>query len=482
MKSWFSLLAVLIVPSLAFPATIYVPDDYTFIQSAIDASVDGDIIIVRPGTYVENIDFLGKAILVKSEQGPDVTVIDGGMKGSVVTFADNEGLDSILEGFAISNGSGTPGFGDYTFGGGIFCRNAGPTIRNNIISGNTTSTGGGDGGGIFCDAGSPWIDHNIISNNDAHWYGGGGISCHNLAAPRIESNIIHDNWADAHGGAILCDASVSPFIANNVIYANTAGMGGGIMCKWYADPLIINNTIYGNDGTMGGGIACAYWAEPTVVNSILWNNQAVYGKEIQLSYWSHNSTLTISHSDVEGGLASVNVDPNCTLNWGAGMIDGDPLFVNPAGYDLHLTYETPCKDSGDPHSLLPDEDREGDPRIAYGQVDMGADEFYTHLYCTGDATPGGHIEGKLVGLPGTDPVGLFMGIGVLDPPVATPWGSFHLEPPWLLLLLIPIPAEGVLILPAMIPPSPQAPYDLPMQALIGLEPDSLTNLFVLEVR
>jgi hypothetical protein len=115
-------------------------------------------------------------------------------------------------------------------------------------------------------------------------------------------------------------------------------------------------------------------------------------------------------------------------------------------------------------------------------VEIGADEFYTHLYCMGDCTPGGSIEGKLVGLPGTSPVGLFLGSGVLDPPVPTMWGNFHLQAPWFMIPLVPIPGDGVLVLPATIPGTPSAPYDLPMQALIGLESDSLTNLYVLEVR
>jgi hypothetical protein len=75
-----------------------------------------------------------------------------------------------------------------------------------------------------------------------------------------------------------------------------------------------------------------------------------------------------------------------------------------------------------------------------------------------------------------------MGADVLEPPLPTVWGYFHLQSPWLLIPLVPIPANGVLVLPATIPASPSAPYDLPMQALIGLQPDSLTNLFVLEVR
>ena len=60
-----------------FAATIYVPDQYPAIQGAINASSNGDTIIVRTGTYPENIDFKGKAILLKSETSPDGTVIDG---------------------------------------------------------------------------------------------------------------------------------------------------------------------------------------------------------------------------------------------------------------------------------------------------------------------------------------------------------------------------------------------------------------------
>ncbi len=109
---------------------------------------------------------------------------------------------------------------------------------------------------------------------------------------------------------------------------------------------------------------------------------------------------------------------------------------------------------------------------------MGADEFYKHLYCTGDFTPNCSMEGKFIGLPATWPVGLFIGSGVLDPPLQHKWGEFYLEAPWVLFPLVQIPADGVLVIPATLPATP-APYDIPMQALIGWE---LSNLFVLEVR
>jgi hypothetical protein len=184
---------------------------------------------------------------------------------------------------------------------------------------------------------------------------------------------------------------------------------------------------------------------------------------------------------VKGGQSSVYIEQGSTLNWGPGNIHFDPLFTDPSNCDFHLTYPSPCKDTGNNNAVTEPYDFEGDPRIAYGTVDMGADEFYTHLYVTGDITPGGNIEGKFIGLPDTAPVGLWFGSGVLDPPMPSMFGYWYLQYPWLgpiILGSIPSP-EGVLILPANLPSTPPAPYDLPMQALIG---DELTNLCVLEVR
>ncbi len=52
-------------------------DPYCSIQTAIDNAVDTDEIVVAPGTYFETIDFLGKAITLRSSDGPDMTTIDG---------------------------------------------------------------------------------------------------------------------------------------------------------------------------------------------------------------------------------------------------------------------------------------------------------------------------------------------------------------------------------------------------------------------
>jgi hypothetical protein len=420
MKPAVVLIVLLSIPAFAISATIYVPDDYPFIQEAIDAALNGDTVIVKPGTYVENIDFMGKSITVKSLYGPERTIIDGNMTTSVVTFNTTEGTDSILQGFTVTNGKGTFVSGWGYCGGGIYCSQASPTLIGNIIAGNDVD------------------------------YFGGGIYCLNS----------------------------SPVILNNIIDDNSALSGGGISC-WTSFPTIQNNTVCRNHAKNGGGLWCSYFAQPEITNSIFSDNIATTGRE----FWIGNiSIVFISYSDLKGGKSNAFVATGCSLNWGDGMITSIPMFVDPAQGDYHLFYASPCRNTGDSGAVTEMEDFEGDPRIADGFVDMGADEFYHHLYCTGDFSSGGSIEGNLIGLPGTSPVGLFFGSGVLDPPVPTMWGNFHLQAPWHLIPLVPIPGNGVLVLPAAIPSTPPAPYDLPMQALIGLDPDALTNLFVLEVR
>jgi hypothetical protein len=539
----FSVSITLLFAVSSHADTIHVPADQPTIQAGIDRAVDGDTVLVAPGTYVENIDFKGKGITVKSSSGAESTVINGKDPqdpdyGSVVFFMKWEQADSVLEGFSLMKGSGTYldywGFWD-PYGGGIFCKASSPTILNNIITENDADFGGG----ISClDGASPVIFNNTIVNNHvgppAGWGCGGGICCYK-SSPMISNNSISENQAEALGGGIFCWSGSSPMIIDNRICFNETGVGGGINCDgsspailnnlimgnigldwaggisfWYSSSLVFNNiislnsapmgggvyvfsessptfsnnSIIGNSAGQGGAVYCSDDSHPVFTNTILWENVAhIEGSEIWIGTKYHQgSSLTIDYSDVMGGKNAAFVESGSSLNWGLGMIDADPLFVEAVNGDFHLTFNSPCRDSGDNSAVTELYDFEGDPRIAYGTVDMGADEFYTHLYCIGQFNPGGRIYGKLVGLPGATPTGLFFGSGVLDPPLPTIWGNFHLQAPWLMIPLVPIPGDGVLVLPATLPATPPAPYDLPMQALIGLELDSLSNLFVLEVR
>jgi len=567
-------LLILIISSFCFSNTIHVPADQPTIQAGIDAALNGDVVLVAPGTYIDNINFLGKAIIVKSQDGPEATLINGGNAlnpdfGSVVLFNNGEGPDSILEGFSLFNGTGTYDdcINQKCHGGGIYCLDSSPMITNNFIYHNTGYYGGGifcvirykscpeagypvitkntilynsaerEGGGISCYLGSAeitgntiiknsaingggihntcsnsLISNNLLSGNRASSNGGGiwseyshpeiannkiveniaesghggGIYCTaSDAYAEIKGNTILENLAELNGGGICCDESTT--LVNNIISKNTAQLGGGVFFSsiilgksW--NLTVTNNTITGNDALQGGGLYvyfCTSNHPIDVANSILWNNNARSGPEIFLREQFSKCTFNISHSTVKGGQDSIFIGNDFILEWGDGMIDADPLFVDSIQNDFHIRFDSPCRESGT-HAApdFPDCDFENDPRIKYGIADMGADEFSPHLYGSGSFTPGGSIKGKVVGLPDTSPVGLFLGSGVRGTPLQHKWGEFYLESPWLLFPLIPIPAGGVLVIPARLPSTP-APYDIPMQALIGWE---LSNLFVLEVR
>ncbi len=266
MKHAFVLAILFILPITVQAATIYVPDDYGTIQAAIDASADDDTVIVRPGTYVENIKFNGKAITLRSEQGPEVTIIDGDESGTVVKFNYGEGRDSVLDGFTIQNGV-TSAVG----GGGVSLVNASsPVIKNNIITGNTTERGGG---GIRCNGGSsPLIMDNTITNNNAGW--GGGILCSDHASPGIRGNTLTGNIA-GDGGGIYCEVECSPAISGNTLANNTATInGGGICCYFGSSPHICGNTIDGNIADYFGGGIYYYDSSPLISGNTISNNSA----------------------------------------------------------------------------------------------------------------------------------------------------------------------------------------------------------------
>ena len=96
-----------------------VPAQYSTIQSAINASINRDTVLVQPGTYFENINFRGKNIVLTSKyyQNSDysfiqTTIINGSTpqfpdSASCVIFNRNEDSTTVLQGFTITGGTGT---------------------------------------------------------------------------------------------------------------------------------------------------------------------------------------------------------------------------------------------------------------------------------------------------------------------------------------------------------------------------------------
>lgn len=230
----FSLVSIccLVLPMTALQAADIPVAPGESIQSAIDSAVDGDTILVAPGTYTENIDFKGRAVSLQSTGGASVTTIDGGAAGPVVTFSSWEQRDSVLDGFTITNGTGAPLPGaDCGQGGGILCLGSSPTILNCIVTGNRADAASGlfglGGGVCLLDGACPEIRYTTISSNRAESGGGLYIYKHldpngyGLDAILIEHCSIESNEAQVGGGLFIC-GNAAPSLTGTTLSGNSA--------------------------------------------------------------------------------------------------------------------------------------------------------------------------------------------------------------------------------------------------------------------
>jgi len=408
------------VPSTLFPT----------IQSAINAAANSDVIVVQPGTYSENIDFLSKNISVYGTSVTNVsiidrTIIDGGNRpGSVVTFQGGQNRTAVLSGFTITHGKGTYMSGAYR-GGGIYCANSSPTIACNKIMYNSAVNG--YGGGVYITGlSAPWLKGNfeISRNNEggaANW--GGGICVYDTrvvvgqtySMTRIADNIlIRDNQARSGGGGIYSFAAETAIIgntivnngagdgggvssvfatsnsqlSNNQISLNTASSnGGGIYCM-NSDIQLYNNLIHRNSArAVGGGIYMIASASLVDLNTIAYNtNNGMYidapaVPTITNSIVWGNSGIQIATHNSQFGTANPSVGYCCIQGGGSDNhnISQDPLFVlpPPAGENYYLSYmlcqtqQSPCIDMGNKDAVSEGTTRQCDKAQDFGTIDLG---------------------------------------------------------------------------------------------------------------
>lgn len=297
------LLPALILATPALAATWNVPGDFPTIQQAINASTSGDIIVVAPGVYLENI-VVGAAqngIKIHSSGGAAVTTIDGGAAGTVASFS-SVGITTELVGFTLTNGSAANG-------GGLSLVNANPKIDSNIISGNVAKLGGG----IYANHSSSTISNNQINNNAASVAGGngGGLYLDNSSLAQVFNNGIDGNSTVGSGGAFFIQAASSANINTNTITNNTAGVDGGafLIASSTSTPTIKLNQIRSNhaDNGNGGAFNVVTGAFPVISQNQIVSNTALNG-------------AGLNYTGAAGQLTSNNIQDNAAPNGSGGGI------------------------------------------------------------------------------------------------------------------------------------------------------------------
>ena len=292
------------IPVSALAVTIHVPGDQPTIQAGVDASVNGDTVLVSAGTYFENINFNGREVVLSSlflTTGDTTyitqTVIDGSLSGSVVTFDNGEGGDASLIGFTLTNGMGE-GEDPYFFGGGITCHDeSSPTLRNLIISNNFALVGGG----LFCIYGSsPSLEDVQIIGNIADYNGGilcvdnsdvslascvvaentdGGIACYFSSATINDTHIINNTGED-DCSAISAHYSGEIIISNSVIEGNSDDYGEGCMCFNEEISLYISGVQICNNTSQYGILGCSWGGSADIRNTLIAENTVLDGRDV----------------------------------------------------------------------------------------------------------------------------------------------------------------------------------------------------------
>jgi hypothetical protein len=359
------------------PGELHVPVEYSTIQSALNAAVAGETVILQPGSYDESVNISGKDITVTSTDPHDPnivagTILDGAGYRSVVIFSAGAGSPT-LTGFTITNGAN-----------GINAEAASPIVTKCIIQHNL-------GHGIRCVDSEPTIVDSTISDN-----GGAGVSLYSVGQ---DTAVVINCRLLANGlDGVSCNGADLD-ITNCLI----AGNGGNGFWAYSSTLLYITNCTIVENAEQGFS---AEECRTMVANSIIRDN---WLGQIHEAY----GLLRISYCNIEagwGGTAVIDAVPNFIAP-GAWVDVNDPnTAVDPNDPnalwlegDYHLLAGSPCIDGGDNPSL-PDDvtdldadsntveplpfDLDCSPRIIDGDcnatdaVDMGA--YEAACACAGD--------------------------------------------------------------------------------------------------
>jgi hypothetical protein len=312
------------------------------LQEAIDAAVDGDTLVVGPGTY-SAIDATGRYLEIVSAEGPEKTFIRG-EKGADAASCKRAATFSPAMGERTSRLSG------FTLGGGYCMDDA--------------NGGGGVFGGV--------LDNCVIAGNEAAF--GGGASQSTLTHCRIEGNTA----GLLGGGAYMSE------LDNCLVTGNTVAEAGRAEVAARVEAALGTELPEGYAG--GGGIAFSAAYLCTVAGNTAENADGGGGRRVVLD----NSIVAGNSATGEGmhqDLGECSAEPQwfCSTEHGwefwddpVGFVDAatDAPFADAAGGDFSLRAGSACIDGADASfpEVAEDTDLAGGPRWRAGAPDIGCFE------------------------------------------------------------------------------------------------------------
>jgi len=344
---------VIALCSTSYADTIHVPADHATIQGAIDASTDGDTILIAAGTYAElEVDTKGKAITLSgatNADGSPAVTIDGAHLGVVLLCESGEGSDTVFENLVIKNG-------DNPHGGGMSISASSPTLINCTFWKNFAQS---RGGAIKITGGSPTLLSCSILENAANWGGGSGIynDGGDLTLTDCSFNL---NTALGDGGGLR--TSFGSVTATGCHFSGNWSYeyGGGALSSSGADLTITECTFFDNNGYAGGGAMLCYGGVVQLTDCDFTDNETngsnglgggmgggLYASSDDLTLTNCTFTGNVAPVQRGGGMFSASGDPmltNCTFRGNSTGAQGGGLFITggtPVLEDCQVCGNTP---------------------------------------------------------------------------------------------------------------------------------------------
>jgi hypothetical protein len=325
-------------------------DAYNELWEALDRAVSGDEIWVAEGAYrpgagrgdsftlKENVAVYGGFAGIETALGqrdwhahPALLSGDIGVPGDSrdnsyhVVVARSVGATAILDGFVITGGNADQLGTEFHLGGGLYGKDASPTLRNCAFRNNQA----GHGGGVFFDGGSAALIDVQLEGNTAVQSGGGMYTMGEDATPTLINVAFVGNTARWSGGGLYNYFGGAPRLVNSSFVDNQAlqNPGGGVYNEGTSSPTLTNVTMYGNRAVSGGAMCGESQTEPHIANSILWENEPAGVCDV--------GNVIITYSIVEGGFV------------GAGNGSANPQFLDAGAGDVRVRNSSPAVDAGD---------------------------------------------------------------------------------------------------------------------------------------
>ena len=324
MKKVVIILVIFFTATLCFAATIHVPADQPTIQAGIDATSNGDTVLVADGVYLgsgnRDIDFGGREIVVRSAHGAQQTTVD--CEGSVITphqgfiFKTNEDSSAILDGFTIAHA--------FSNTGAVCCSTSSPTIRNCVIIGNSSA-------GIYiADVSAPKLENcGIVGNSGSVVFvknNSGGPPLNPPSSVTIRNCSVSNNG----GTGIWIDHSYAAIDSSNIL----ANDSSGVWSNCFHSRLSISNSLVWGNGA--NGLMIIYWEGFfRVTNCTIFSNGSGLSYDFELPKNSAAASPAVSDSSrISNCIVAFNQDRGIAslFAWAAALeARCNDSYGNPSG-------------------------------------------------------------------------------------------------------------------------------------------------------